>query len=46
MYELEENELLNQMLLRGSVVGLEPQASSSNINRLIESMMGCAVARE
>ncbi|KDQ62690.1 hypothetical protein JAAARDRAFT_112664, partial [Jaapia argillacea MUCL 33604] len=38
--KLEENELFEETMLRGSQVGLEPQPSSNNIDSIMRSMMG------
>jgi hypothetical protein len=46
VHQLEENELFERVLLRGSQVGLEPKPTSDNIHTLMQNMMGCAVAEK
>jgi hypothetical protein len=40
VHELEEDELFERTLLRGSQAGLEPQPSSGDIDVIMRSMMG------
>ncbi|KAH7906715.1 hypothetical protein BJ138DRAFT_1071351 [Hygrophoropsis aurantiaca] len=43
--QLEEDEMFQQTIMRGSQIGLEPRPSSSNIDSLMRSMMDTTIGK-
>jgi len=42
--ELEKDAMIEERMLRGSQIALEPQPSSNDINKIMQGMMGVALS--